>query len=127
MVDLDCEPIRTIDDLKRFEAEKTLDQRLPERSILDVFIAGAENQGDATAITMLMNILGHAFFARAGFSGDHDIGIASCDPGRKFVETGRFSIGKRRAVAPTHRFNDTCQTEFTVGITKFDAQGLTIS
>ena len=33
----------------------TLEQRLPERSVLDVFIASAEKQGDATAITMLMN------------------------------------------------------------------------
>ena len=54
MANLGEEPIRTSDDLKRFEAEMTLEQRLPERSILDVFIASAERQGDATAITMLM-------------------------------------------------------------------------
>ncbi|MGI9349989.1 MAG: AMP-binding protein [Rhizobiaceae bacterium] len=54
MADLGGDPIRTFDDLKRFEKEKTLEQRLPERSILDVFVASAEQQGDATAITMLM-------------------------------------------------------------------------
>ena len=41
-------------DLLRFEDELTLDQRLPERSILDVFVAGAELQPDRTAITMVM-------------------------------------------------------------------------
>lgn len=46
--------IRTRDDLERFETEQTLDQRLPERSILDVFTATAARQPDATAITMLM-------------------------------------------------------------------------
>lgn len=54
MADLGSETIRTLDDLERFEAEMPLEQRLPERSILDVFIASAERQGDATAITMLM-------------------------------------------------------------------------
>jgi fatty-acyl-CoA synthase len=47
-------PIRDRDDLSRFEAEMTLVERLPERSILDVFIAGAEAHPDRTAITMLM-------------------------------------------------------------------------
>jgi len=46
--------IRTRDDLERFESEMTLDQRLPERSILDVFIASAEQHPTSTAITMLM-------------------------------------------------------------------------
>lgn len=46
--------IRTRDDLRRFESSKTLDQRLPERSILDVFIASAENHPTSTAITMVM-------------------------------------------------------------------------
>ncbi len=54
MANLGEEPIRSRDDLERFEAELTLEQRLPERSILDVFIASAERQPDATAITMLM-------------------------------------------------------------------------
>ena len=46
--------IRTRDDLERFETEMTLDQRLPERSILDVFIASAAQHPTSTAITMLM-------------------------------------------------------------------------
>ncbi|MEH6405148.1 MAG: AMP-binding protein [Sneathiella sp.] len=54
MANLGNVPIRNRDDLERFEADLTLDQRLPERSILDVFIASAARQPDATAITMLM-------------------------------------------------------------------------
>lgn len=54
MANLGNEPIRNHDDLDRFESELTLEQRLPERSILDVFIASAARQPDATAITMLM-------------------------------------------------------------------------
>ena len=37
MVNFQGGTIRTRDDLKRFESEMTLDERLPERSILDVF------------------------------------------------------------------------------------------
>ncbi|HSW06621.1 AMP-binding protein, partial [Aquabacterium sp.] len=47
--------IRSRDDLARFEAEMTLAQRLPERSILDVFIGSAARQPERTAITMLMS------------------------------------------------------------------------
>ncbi len=54
MANLGSEPIRNAGDLKRFESEMSLDQRLPERSILDVFIASAEQRAEATAITMLM-------------------------------------------------------------------------
>ena len=43
------------DGLTRFESEMPLAQRLPERSILDVFIAAAEHGPDRTAITMLMS------------------------------------------------------------------------
>ena len=46
--------LRTPADIARFEAEMTLDQRLPERSVLDVFIAGAAREPDRTALTMLM-------------------------------------------------------------------------
>jgi fatty-acyl-CoA synthase len=46
--------VRNRDDLARFEAEMTLDQRLPERSVLDVFIAGAARAPDRTALTQLM-------------------------------------------------------------------------
>jgi fatty-acyl-CoA synthase len=54
MADFKGGPIRTRDDLERFETEMTLDQRLPERSILDVFTASAAQHPTATAITMLM-------------------------------------------------------------------------
>ena len=54
MVNLGNEPIRNGDDVERFETELKLEQRLPERSILDVFVASAARQPDATAITMLM-------------------------------------------------------------------------
>ncbi len=45
--------IRSREDLVRFEAEMTLEQRLPERSVLDVFIHAAARQPDRTALTML--------------------------------------------------------------------------
>lgn len=54
MAKLGDKPIRNLDDLQRFENELTLAQRLPERSILDVFIASASQYPNATAITMLM-------------------------------------------------------------------------
>jgi fatty-acyl-CoA synthase len=41
-------------DVARLEAEMTLEERLPERSVLDVFIAGAANQPDRIALTQLM-------------------------------------------------------------------------
>ncbi len=46
--------IRTREDLARFEAEMTLEQRLPERSILDVFTAGAALWPDRSALIQLM-------------------------------------------------------------------------
>ena len=54
MARLSDHPIRTHDDILRFEAAMTLAERLPERSVLDVFIAQARQQPDATALTMLM-------------------------------------------------------------------------
>lgn len=54
MADFKDEKILNRDDLEQFETKMTLDQRLPERSILDVFIASAEQQPTLTAITMLM-------------------------------------------------------------------------
>ncbi|MBR9652688.1 AMP-binding protein [Thalassovita aquimarina] len=54
MAVLNGEAICTRDDLVQFETEMTLDQRLPERSILDVFIASAAQHPTSTAITMLM-------------------------------------------------------------------------
>jgi hypothetical protein len=42
--------VRNLDDLARLEAEMTLDERLPERSVLDVFIAAAARHPDRTAL-----------------------------------------------------------------------------
>ncbi len=53
MAHLNDQPIRTRSDLQRFEAEMPLAQRLPERSILDVFIGTAQRAPERTAITML--------------------------------------------------------------------------
>ena len=47
-------PIRTLDELRQFEAAMTLEQRLPERSVLDVFIGSAARQPERTAVTMIM-------------------------------------------------------------------------
>lgn len=46
--------VRSRADIERIEAEMTLEQRLPERSVLDVFIAAAERDAARTALTMLM-------------------------------------------------------------------------
>ena len=54
MVIWNDEPIRTRDDLDRFETGMTLEERLPEHSIFDVFKTCAEKHPNATAITMLM-------------------------------------------------------------------------
>ncbi len=48
-------PISDRDQLARFEAAMPLDQRLPERSVLDVFVTQAERQPERTALTMLMS------------------------------------------------------------------------
>ncbi|HJV63471.1 MAG TPA: AMP-binding protein, partial [Albitalea sp.] len=47
-------PVRNRDDLLRFEAQMPLEERLPERSVLDVFIDAAARRPDRHAITMLM-------------------------------------------------------------------------
>lgn len=54
MANLGNSPLRNKADLERFETEMSLAQRLPEQSILDVFIASAVRDPDATAMTMLM-------------------------------------------------------------------------
>ncbi|MEO8311236.1 MAG: AMP-binding protein [Caldimonas sp.] len=46
--------IRNLEDLRRFEAEKTLAERLPERSVLDVFTGTAARSPDRIAITQIM-------------------------------------------------------------------------
>jgi fatty-acyl-CoA synthase len=47
--------VRNRDDLARFEAEMSLAERLPERSVLDVFIGAAERHPERIALTMLMS------------------------------------------------------------------------
>ena len=54
MAFLNQSAICTRDDLARFEAEMPLEQRLPERSVLDVFIHSAARQPERMALTMLM-------------------------------------------------------------------------
>ncbi len=54
MANLGTQPIRTQSDISEFEKEMTLEERLPEQSILDVFINSGERYPDATALTMLM-------------------------------------------------------------------------
>lgn len=46
--------LRTREDLARFEAEMPLEQRLPERSILDVFISAAARWPERSALIQLM-------------------------------------------------------------------------
>ncbi len=47
-------PLRTLEDVARFEAAGPLEQRLPGRSVFDVFVAAAQRFPKATAITMVM-------------------------------------------------------------------------
>jgi fatty-acyl-CoA synthase len=54
MADLGSFQIKSESDVRRFETEMSLDERLPEKSILDVFINSAARAPGATAITMLM-------------------------------------------------------------------------
>jgi fatty-acyl-CoA synthase len=54
MAILGRQPIRSQRDLREFEAEMTLDARLPEQSILEVFESSAARDPEATALTMLM-------------------------------------------------------------------------
>lgn len=46
--------IRRQSDIAAFESAMPLDQRLPERSVLDVFVGAAECHPERTALTMLM-------------------------------------------------------------------------
>ncbi|WP_457388690.1 AMP-binding protein [Roseateles sp. P5_E1] len=54
MAQLPVTPIRTLDDLRRFEGEMPLDARLPERSVLDVLANAAECWPERAALTQLM-------------------------------------------------------------------------
>lgn len=68
MADFNGGTIRTGEDLERFESGMTLDQRLPERSILDVFKASAAQYPTSTAITMLMTGGEHEVAHRVNYS-----------------------------------------------------------
>ncbi|CAN5900211.1 acyl-CoA synthetase [soil metagenome] len=54
MARLDTNSIRSLRELRDFEQEMTLQERLTERSILDVFINTAARQPERVALTMLM-------------------------------------------------------------------------
>ncbi|MBS0447616.1 MAG: AMP-binding protein [Proteobacteria bacterium] len=54
MAILPTSSIRTRDDLARIEAEMTLAERLPERSVHDVFVGSAATWPERAALTMLM-------------------------------------------------------------------------
>jgi len=54
MAELGAFQIRSESDVRNCEAEMSLNERLPEKSILDVFVNSAARTPDATAITMLM-------------------------------------------------------------------------
>jgi fatty-acyl-CoA synthase len=47
-------PVATLQDVIRFETEKTLEQRYDARSIYDIFAKSAARHPDRTALTMLM-------------------------------------------------------------------------
>jgi len=48
-------PVHTLDDVIRFESAMPIEQRLPGRSVHDVFVASARRHPERTAITMLMS------------------------------------------------------------------------
>ncbi|HAP09481.1 MAG TPA: acyl-CoA synthetase, partial [Afipia sp.] len=47
-------PVATLQDVVRFETEKTLEQRYDARSVYDIFTKSASRHPDRTALTMLM-------------------------------------------------------------------------
>jgi fatty-acyl-CoA synthase len=49
------QPLRTLDEVVRFEAALPIAQRLPGQSVYDVFVSAAEHYGKCTALTMVMN------------------------------------------------------------------------
>jgi len=49
------QPLRTLDDVVRFEAALPIERRLPGKSVYDVFVAGAKRYGKRTALTMVMS------------------------------------------------------------------------
>jgi fatty-acyl-CoA synthase len=54
MQTLPQDPLRTLEDVARYDAEMPLEQRLPGRSVYDVFTTIAQRHPKATALTMVM-------------------------------------------------------------------------
>jgi fatty-acyl-CoA synthase len=54
MVILPDEPLRTLDDVTRFESEMPLEKRLPGNSVYDVFVDAAQRDPKAIALTKVM-------------------------------------------------------------------------
>ena len=48
-------PLKTLDDVVRFEAALPIERRMPGKSVYDVFFSGAERYGKRTALTMVMS------------------------------------------------------------------------
>jgi len=48
-------PLRSIQDIRRFESEATLEQRISARSVYDLFTQAAARHGERTALTMIMS------------------------------------------------------------------------
>jgi fatty-acyl-CoA synthase len=68
MAELPASPLRTREDILRFEAERPLAQRLPERSVLDVFVAAAAAEPERVAITQLTTGAPDEVPRRVGFA-----------------------------------------------------------
>ena len=101
MAHLPARGMRNFGDRARFEAEMTLAERLPERSILDVFIAAAAIRPDRVAITQVeVRRLG-ADGSLGDVCGTGEIGvIAVCSrPGTATPSTTRVSSRARSASA----------------------------
>jgi fatty-acyl-CoA synthase len=54
MQNLPGQPLRTLEDVARYEAQMPLQQRLPGQSVFDVFTAAAERHPKTIALTMVM-------------------------------------------------------------------------
>jgi hypothetical protein len=96
--------MRNFEDRARFEAEMTLAERLPERSILDVFIAAAAIRPDRVAITQVeVRRLG-ADGSLGDVCGTGEIGVITVcgshvSPGYRNPSTTRVSSRARSASA----------------------------
>ena len=104
MAHLPARGMRNFEDRARFEAEMTLAERLPERSILDVFIAAAAIRPDRVAITQVeVRRLG-ADGSLGDVCGTGEIGVITVcgshvSPGYRNPSTKRVSSRARSASA----------------------------